>query len=151
MHLSRPSCKWQARGLISFPHGVWRGFPDTIICMYISCYILHIFHYLSVPPHVVPTCSNIRCKMSQDRIAFFPCFCCLSCSKQLLLMLVLEGIEAERSSIFQERSEGIDPRKLAWRLNHAHSWKESHCFQCCPVLCLLSLFCQMFQNFHAFL
>ena len=89
--------------------------------------------------------------MTQDRIAFFPCFCCLSCSKQLLLMLVLEGIEAERSSIFQERSEGIDPRKLAWRLNHAHSWKESHCFQCCPVLCLLSLFCHMRQNLHAFL
>jgi hypothetical protein len=65
--------------------------------------------------------------MSQDRIASFPCFSCLSCSKQLLLVLVLEGIEAERSSIFQECSEGIDPRsspcEIVWRLIRVHSWK----------------------------
>jgi hypothetical protein len=46
----------------------------------------------------------------------------------LLLVLVLEGIEAERSSIFQECSEGIDSRGspcgIAWRLNDVHSWKE---------------------------
>ena len=68
--------------------------------------------------------------------------------KQLLPVLVLDGIETERSSIVHECSE--------WRLIHLHSWKEGcthgHIAFCVALFwCLLSLFCQMLQNLHAFL
>ena len=78
------------------------------------------------------------------------CFCCPSCSIQLLLVLVLDGIETERSSIFQECSWGIGPRsspcEIAWRLNHVHSWTKG-CNLGHIAFCVALFFATCFKTF----